>query len=655
LGSRLNPQAKDSIRRYRLRTWLGLLVIIALLPILGLTILAVWQVTVQDKNASKTRLLDSARALARSVENDIIINTTLLKSLAAASYTHQTSIEQLQSWLDHAQPGLGRLYVVSPHERLTPTSEHDELPPAEFLQSALDFTDRNRPVISNLYFTSPLHDPKIALGIAWQHASIQQVLYFVLSPRRLLQLAPQLGSSETSLLIAIVDGNGNIIARSRDNDRYVGQPVPDWEKLMSLPRSEKFFEAKTKEGSHVIFSYEFLAGTPGWVLVVGEPLQAFDARWKKPLMQLGIGGGIMLLLALWLTSKLSGYILRPMRSLAKEARGIIDNKYQELYNTVEYSSSRILEFDSLHESIIAAQTALKLSTQQAENSELKYRTLAHTGALTLWEANAKQGITSITGWQELTGAPNEHALRWNWIKRVHPEDVNAVRQCLSSDTNDLDCEFRILTADQTWHWVRAKGSAIPSKNTSQGWIGTLEDIHERRKMQEHVAHLALHDDLTKLPNRTALNQHLQQMLSRITHGHQSGILFLDLDYFKEVNDTHGHETGDALLTAVSARLSALARDNDFIARLGGDEFVVVCSQLSSQEELALIAKRIILALSQPFNLQGLTIHIGVSIGITLLSNTMSANEHLKQADIALYKAKENGKNCYVFHHEINTD
>lgn len=113
MGSRLNLQAKDSIRRYRLRTWLGLLVIIALLPILGLAILAVWQVTVQDKNASKTRLLDSARALARSVENDIIINTTLLKSLAAASYTHQTSIEQLQSWLDHAQPGLGRLYVVS--------------------------------------------------------------------------------------------------------------------------------------------------------------------------------------------------------------------------------------------------------------------------------------------------------------------------------------------------------------------------------------------------------------------------------------------------------------------------------------------------------------------------------------------------------------
>ncbi|HXW58107.1 MAG TPA: EAL domain-containing protein [Solirubrobacteraceae bacterium] len=172
---------------------------------------------------------------------------------------------------------------------------------------------------------------------------------------------------------------------------------------------------------------------------------------------------------------------------------------------------------------------------------------------------------------------------------------------------------------------------------------------ERRRTDEELTFLATHDALTGLPNRTLIVDRIEQMLVRSRHS-QSPVaaLFIDLDNFKDINDTLGHSAGDELLCAVAARLDGVVRDLDALGRLGGDEFVVIAGELSLAAGPELIAERMLDALKQPFKLQSsetpftVTASIGIAAG-----QRMSAEELLRDADIAMYRAKWDGKNRYV--------
>lgn len=190
-----------------------------------------------------------------------------------------------------------------------------------------------------------------------------------------------------------------------------------------------------------------------------------------------------------------------------------------------------------------------------------------------------------------------------------------------------------------------------------GWVATFDDITERRRAELRIQHMAHHDALTELPNRVLFAERLQFMTDRLSRSEEmTAVLCLDLDRFKEVNDALGHPAGDLLLRQVAARMLAEVRQADTLARLGGDEFAIILNSLRDPAEAAMFADRIICALAAPFDLEVQTVTIGVSIGISLCLGAMVApgekppepDHALRCADMALYRAKAEGRNGYRF-------
>ncbi|MBI1424461.1 MAG: diguanylate cyclase [Gammaproteobacteria bacterium] len=178
-------------------------------------------------------------------------------------------------------------------------------------------------------------------------------------------------------------------------------------------------------------------------------------------------------------------------------------------------------------------------------------------------------------------------------------------------------------------------------------LGWFYDITDRKLMADQVEHMAYHDTLTGLPNRSLFDDHLKQAIA--TAERQSSklaLLFLDLDKFKYVNDHHGHHIGDLLLHAVAERISACLRKSDSVARIGGDEFVILLLSVKTEENVLEVAEKIRLALNQPFEIEGLNLHISSSIGVAIYPDHANEQQQLiKRADIAMYYAKAEGRNC----------
>src|ERR1700694_2031537 len=182
-----------------------------------------------------------------------------------------------------------------------------------------------------------------------------------------------------------------------------------------------------------------------------------------------------------------------------------------------------------------------------------------------------------------------------------------------------------------------------------GAVVLLEDITERRNAEARITHLARYDELTALPNRLNFRDEIERLLAVPHDADQlSALLFIDLDQFKQVNDTLGHPCGDQLLCAVADRLREMLRPEDFVARFGGDEFVVFQQNIKSNEDAASLARRIVEHLSERYRIDNHLVEIGASVGIAMTSPSISADTLLKNADMALYRAKADGRGTFCF-------
>ncbi|TMJ55998.1 MAG: EAL domain-containing protein [Alphaproteobacteria bacterium] len=185
-----------------------------------------------------------------------------------------------------------------------------------------------------------------------------------------------------------------------------------------------------------------------------------------------------------------------------------------------------------------------------------------------------------------------------------------------------------------------------------GAVVLLEDVTERRNAEAKISHLARYDELTALPNRVNFRDEIERLL-RFPHDADqlSALLFVDLDQFKQVNDTLGHPCGDQLLCAVADRLREMLRPEDFVARFGGDEFVVFQQNINSAEDAAGLARRIVDHLSERYKIDNHLVEIGASVGIAMTSAGVSGDTLLKNADMALYRAKADGRGTFCFFRE----
>lgn len=224
---------------------------------------------------------------------------------------------------------------------------------------------------------------------------------------------------------------------------------------------------------------------------------------------------------------------------------------------------------------------------------------------------------------------------WETISRGESWNRETIEQAKNGD---------LYTVSQTITPMRDEGGEIAN------FIAVYEDITEQKQAQKRIEYMAHFDALTGLPNRTLFYDRLEQALS-LAKRNDGGValLFMDLDGFKQVNDTMGHHAGDLLLKGVAERLRQCIRESDTVARLGGDEFTVILNDAHEQHSVARIAEKIIASLAQPFDLEGNEAKIGVSIGIARYSEEASTEDELvKNADQAMYAAKAAGKNTYRF-------
>jgi diguanylate cyclase (GGDEF)-like protein/PAS domain S-box-containing protein len=199
------------------------------------------------------------------------------------------------------------------------------------------------------------------------------------------------------------------------------------------------------------------------------------------------------------------------------------------------------------------------------------------------------------------------------------------------------------TADGRWIQVSNKPVA------GGGWVATYEDITERRHSEERLAHLAHYDALTHLPNRVLFREQLEQELMRIQRGGQFAVLYIDIDEFKNINDSLGHSVGDELLKVVAGSLRTCVRDTDFIARLGGDEFAVVQTTVENPADVIDLVTRIHAAIREPYECLGHQLTTDASIGIAVApADGTDLDQLLKNADLAMYSAKAAGRRTYRF-------
>ncbi|MGV7208140.1 EAL domain-containing protein [Oxalobacteraceae bacterium A2-2] len=268
-------------------------------------------------------------------------------------------------------------------------------------------------------------------------------------------------------------------------------------------------------------------------------------------------------------------------------------------------------------------------------------TIAHDGRLV--SANAAAGRLFGYPPEQMAGLP---------LARLLPVDGGA-------DTARL---LRGIAAGashehQSEGW-RSDGSAFPlAVSVSEVelpdehlFVAILHDLTEQRRAQEHIHRLAHHDTLTGLDNRLSLNLRLELLLAQTRRSQaRAAVLFIDLDHFKKINDTHGHQVGDLLLQAVARRLQDLLREVDTIARLGGDEFIVVTSGDITPDETSAIAVRIVEALGAPYQLDGKTVHSGASVGVAMFPDDgQDSSTLLRHADTAMYAAKSQGRGNFQF-------
>ena len=317
-----------------------------------------------------------------------------------------------------------------------------------------------------------------------------------------------------------------------------------------------------------------------------------------------------------------------------------------LVGLVLYRHRRRLELAVTH-----AQTA----SDALGESEARYRTVVEGVREVIFRLDAEGRLTLLNrAWEEVTGHLVADSVGRSVRDFIHPDDrekhADLARSVVQGELDEYRHEIRLVGAAGTDIWVEAHARPLHDEaGRYSGLSGTLTDVSVRRELEERLIVQAFHDDLTGLANRALFKDRVEHALTRRAQGRRPvALLFLDLDRFKTVNDSLGHRVGDGLLIAIADRLRGVLRPEDTIARFGGDEFAILIDDVSSPQDVLALADRVLSAFNAPFPIDEREITIRSSIGVVLASAAhASADELLRDADVAMYRAKASGRGSYA--------
>lgn len=329
--------------------------------------------------------------------------------------------------------------------------------------------------------------------------------------------------------------------------------------------------------------------------------------------------------------------------------------YEELTSIYE-------ELAATEEELRAQYEDLQVNEEYLRKSEEKYKLALEGANDVIWEWDSETKVFYVSDkWRDIVGGlPSEQLSVKKFMQLVHSEDAETVmsniKEHITQNTEFYKSEFRIKGKDNNYKWILARGKALRNR---QGKIikvaGSITDISERKEIENQVKYMAYYDMLTKLPNRSIFMERLNTELHRAKKRAMAGaVMFIDLDNFKNVNDTLGHDFGDELLEQIAKKVQCITKKNNLLCRFGGDEFLVLQPNIKDKQEVVSFTKEILDIFQSPFLVKDKLIYSTASIGISVYpEDGESTSVLLKNADTAMYKAKSLGKNSYAFfNHEM---
>lgn len=329
---------------------------------------------------------------------------------------------------------------------------------------------------------------------------------------------------------------------------------------------------------------------------------------------------------------------------------------------IHQPDTELLECSAFIANQISQFAQLIQSREQVRQSEQRFRSLIELSSDWIWEQDEQFRFTFFEGnylKRALNAAkPTSQIGKCRWdleALNLTEEDWQKHREQLERHETFRDFFIRRTDLNGRERWLSISGMPVFGANGEfKGYRGIAKDISEHKHNEKHIQYLATHDTLTGLPNRVMFNELLSRTIqSNKRYDRKCAVMFIDLDRFKIINDSLGHEAGDQLLKKASARLKRCVRATDVVARLGGDEFVILLPEVESEKNVEAIAKKILSTLFKPVTLLGQECRVSGSVGISMYPHHAQDDASLmKCADAAMYQAKEAGKNQFCFYSEI---
>jgi diguanylate cyclase (GGDEF)-like protein/PAS domain S-box-containing protein len=288
-------------------------------------------------------------------------------------------------------------------------------------------------------------------------------------------------------------------------------------------------------------------------------------------------------------------------------------------------------------------------------------------SLSTWDIDLVTDVIHLDPqWSVIMGGPPGETVTTGSeiIRMTHPDDVQqavkASLEAMKGLSDDFRSESRLRAASGDWKWIQCSGKVVARDDEGRALraIGTNLDVTERRTAEELIRQLAYYDTLTGLPNRRLMLDRLHQAWEQSKRFRRAmAVMFLDLDGFKAINDTLGHDVGDELLKTVAGRLTLCVRAGDTVARQGGDEFVVVLAEINNAADASAVATKILDALALPVTIAGRNLQVTTSVGVSVFAGDGldDPGELMRKADAAMYMAKKAGRNTYRYYQAENAE
>ncbi len=356
-------------------------------------------------------------------------------------------------------------------------------------------------------------------------------------------------------------------------------------------------------------------------------------------------------LALWMASMLEKLISTPLLALGRTAQTVAENDDYSIRANKHGKDEIGQVVDSFNHML----TKIEQEDTKLRESEEKFRLFSASSSVGIFQTDSKGAcIYANERLSEITGLPHQQLISQGWLSAVHEDDFERIDQSWQRSLihgESLRIRVRLSGDSDEVSWITGHIDPLNnSKGEAIGFLGTVSDITDLKNAQLQLEHLAFYDVLTGLANRRLFRDRLETILTSSARLKTTvALLFIDIDHFKNTNDTLGHDTGDTLLRILADRLQHCVRASDTVARMGGDEFTTVLVDVKNSYAVSKIAEYILEEIGKPIHLNNQEINVTASIGIVLSpDNGDSAETLIKHADLALYRAKDEGRNNYQF-------